>query len=185
MKKRQLMISFLIGVVVMSMVVGTAFAKKPLTTLLFDEVPFQPIDGLKVNGVDFQFQVNGTPSNDARYNTAGLPPLFEYVQCPCLEGNSRGVLTMTFDKPTTEIEFGVALNTVFPLPEGVTVELYRPGAGMLRQTVSLETSNEIFFTEGMFSYSGPAVKTMVITFDWFHAARFILDNLTYHEHPNS
>ena len=36
-----------------------ALAAKPVTTLSFDEVPFQPVDGLNVSGVTFGFQIGG------------------------------------------------------------------------------------------------------------------------------
>ncbi len=88
---------------------------------------------------------------------------------------------MTFDQPTTVVEFGVALNTFQSLPAGVTVDLHRPGRGLLRQTISLSTSPNPSFTEGLFSYTGPAVKTVVITVDSANAFRFALDNLDFHK----
>lgn len=184
MNKTKFAVSLLISIVLAGVMAGTALAIKPLTTLVFDEVPFQPVDGLSVSGVDFKFQVGGVSSTDADYNSFGPPPI-AYVQCPCMEGDAAGTLTLTFDKPTTEVEFGVALNTNASLPAGATVDLHRPGVGLLRQTVSLATAPGTSFTEGLFSYSGPAVKTVVITFDSANAGRFALDNLTYHKHPKS
>ena len=70
-----------------------ALAAKPVTTLSFDEVPFQPVDGLDVSGVTFGFQIGGVPSTDAHYNAFG-PGTTTFVQDPSLEGNAAGVLTL-------------------------------------------------------------------------------------------
>jgi hypothetical protein len=88
---------------------------------------------------------------------------------------------LTFEQPTTLVEFGVALSTFGTLPAGVTVDLHRPGRGLIRQTISLSTSSNPSFTESLFSYTGPAVKTVVITFDSENASRFALDNLDFHK----
>ena len=185
MKKRCFVVSLLLTVVLVVMSAGPVLAKKPLTTLAFDELPFQPVDGLYFNGVTFGFQIGGFSSNDAWYH-AGGPGQITYVQDPSLEGNAMGTLTLTFDQPTTVVEFGVALGYIpipDPLPAGATVDLYRPGKGWLRQIIPLTTSPTIaFWTEGLFSYSGPAVKTVVITFDrQSGATRFMLDNLKFHK----
>ena len=186
MKKRYFVVSLLLTVALVVITAGPVLAKKPLTTLTFDELPSQPVDGLNFNGVTFGFQIiNGVPSLDARYCEVG-PGQLTYVQEPSLEGNTLGILTLTFDQPTTVVEFGVALATIFsppPTPPAadVTVDLYRPGKGWIRQNITLATSPIITFSEGLFSYSGPAVKTVVITFDQIRAPRFTLDNLKFHK----
>ena len=169
-----------LAVTALVLAAGPVLAAKPLTVLTFDEIPFQPVDGLNHNGVSFGFQIGGVLSTDAYYHSGG-PGQTTYVQDPSLEGNAAGTLTLTFDQPTTVIEFGVVLSTFMPLPAGVTVDLYRPGKGMLRETVPLATSPMPFWTEGLFSYTGPAVKTVVVTFDSVNAGRFALDNLTFHK----
>ena len=175
MKKRYFVVSLLLTVVLVIMTAGPVLAKKPLTTLTFDDPPpMQPANGLNVNGVTFGFQ-----SGDAWYH--GVGPVTTYIQTPNLEGDAAGTLTLTFDQPTTVVEFGVALWTSATLPAGATVNLYRPGKGWLRQTIALATSADPMFTEGRFIYSGPAVKTVVITFDSQNAPRFMLDNLVFHK----
>jgi len=180
MKKRIFVASLLIVAVLIGMTGGPVFAKKPLTILTFDEIPYQSVDGLNFNGVTFGFQIGGVPSLDAYYHEGG-PGQITYVQDPSLQGNTAGTLTLTFDQPTTVVEFGVALNTDASLPAGATVDLHRPGAGLLRQSIALATSPNPTFTEGLFSYSGPAVKTVVITFDSASAGHFALDNLKFHQ----
>jgi hypothetical protein len=159
-----------------------ALAAKPVTTLTFDELPFQPVDGLSISGVTFGFQLGGVPSTDANYGAFG-PGSTTYVQDPSLEGNSAGVLTMTFDQPTTVLEFGIARSCGCTLTPGVSVELLQPGAaGRSRGVNTLTTSPIISFSEALFSYSGPAVQTAVITFPSSGVApRFALDNLKFHQ----
>src|SRR5262249_3375462 len=82
--------------------VGHTDSKK----LTFDELPFQPVDGLSYKGVTFGFTVNGQPSTDANYHSFG-PGKLTYVQDPSLEGNTLGTLTLTFAKPTTVLQFGL------------------------------------------------------------------------------
>ena len=41
-------------------------------TLNFGELPFQPVDGLRVAGVTFHFTVDGVPSTDANYNSSEI-----------------------------------------------------------------------------------------------------------------
>jgi hypothetical protein len=159
-----------------------AVAAKPVTTLTFDEVPFQPVNGLSVSGVTFGFQIGGIPSSDANYNAFG-PGATTFVQDPSLEGNAAGVLTLTFDQPTTVLEFGLARSCICTLTPGVSVELFKPGAaGRSRQVISLTTSPLVSFSEAMFSYSGPAIQTAVISFPSAGLAlRFAFDNLTFHQ----
>ena len=156
-------------------------AGKPLTTLEFDELPFQPVNGLSIEGVTFAFTLNGHPFNDANYNSFGPGP-GPFVQCPCLEGNTRGTLTITFDKPTTIVEFGVGLSTTVPLATGFTVDVIGP-SGKSRGVFPVATSPAPTFTGAQFSYSGAAVSQVVITFNSAAAGRFVIDNLTYHTAP--
>lgn len=159
-----------------------ALAAKPVTTLTFDELPFQPVDGLSFSGVTFGFQIGGVPSTDANYGAFG-PGSTTFVQDPSLEGNSAGVLTLTFDQPTTVLEFGLARSCICTLTPGVSVELFKPGApGRPRQVITLTTSPVVSFSEALFSYSGPAIQTAVITFPSSGLAiRFALDNLKFHQ----
>jgi hypothetical protein len=156
-------------------------AAKPVTTLTFDELPFQPVDGLSFGGVTFGFQIGGVPSTDANYASAG-PGSITFIDDPSLEGNAEGVLTLTFDKPTTVLEFGVARSCTCVLSPGVAVELFKPGAaGHSRGVMTVTTTPIISFSEALFSYSGPAIKTAVLTFPSAGlATRFVIDNLKFH-----
>jgi hypothetical protein len=159
-----------------------ALAAKPVTTLTMDELPFQPVDGLSFNGVTFGFEIGGAPSNDANYNAFG-PGTITFVQDPSIEGDSNGALTLSFDQPTTVLEFGIARSCICTLTPGVSVELFKPGApNRSRGVMTMTTSPVVSFSEARFSYTGPAVQTAVITFPSPGlASRFAFDNLSFHQ----
>lgn len=158
--------------------VGPAMAGgKPLNTLEFDEVPFQPVDGLTVEGVTFGYTVGGVPSGDARYNAFGPGP-GPFVQCPCMEGGTSGTLTITFDEPTQVVEFGAALSTGGSLATGFTVDVIAPN-GKSRGVFPVATSPAPGFTGAQFTYDGGPVEQLVVTFNSGAAARFAIDNLSY------
>jgi len=145
--------------------------------LTFDELPFQPVDGLSYRGVTFNFTVGGVPSLDANYNSGG-PGQLVFVQDPSLEGNATGVLTLTFDEPTNVLAFGAALSSGGTLRTGFAVELFAPD-GHSRSITAVRTRSLRGFTEGRFSYAGLAVKRAVIRFNPYVAPRFAFDNLSY------
>ena len=175
-------IFIVLGVVAALLLVpaGAANAAPPTTSLTFDELSFQPVNGLHFRGVTFAFDVAGVPSTDATYGAFG-PGSITYVQDPSLEGNSAGRLTLRFDQPTTVLQFGLALSTVGSLSPGARVELFNPG-GHSRGTIPLNTQSLVSFTEGRFDYQGGAIGSAVITFEPT-AGRFALDNLTFRALP--
>jgi len=91
-----------------------------IVTLRFDELPFQPVDGLSFSGVTFGFTVAGVPSTDAHYNSFG-PGIITYVQDPSLEGDATGTLSLDFDVPTPVLQFGVAISATGAFARGFSV----------------------------------------------------------------
>jgi hypothetical protein len=150
-------------------------------TLEFDELPYQSVDGLSYNRVTFGFGISGSPSTDAHYNAIG-PGMLMYVQDSSLEGNAQGVLTLDFAKPTHMLEFGLALDTQRPVAGAYTVELFDNTLASLG-TVTANTDPLVFWSEGMFSYSGTPVSRAVIGFNDQYARRFAIDNLTTNTIP--
>jgi hypothetical protein len=151
------------------------------TTLRFDELPFQPVNGLQFRGVQFFFSINGEPSDDAAYNALG-PGIGTFVQDPSLEGNALGVLTIEFPALTPTLSFGLARNTLAPLTPGATVILFDSGGNPFASIpLNLAPTFPGGFAEGLFTYNGPTpVRRAVILFDSpALAPRFALDNLTY------
>ena len=100
------------------------------TTLRFDELPFQPVNGLQFRGAQFTFTINGQPSTDAFYNAAG-PGIQTFVQDPSLEGNALGVLELDFPALTPSLIFGVARDTSTPLVPGMFVVFVDPAGNSI------------------------------------------------------
>lgn len=149
-------------------------------TLVFDEVPRQSVDGLTVEGVSFEFEINGNPSSGANYNSSGPGPS-SYWNCPCLEGPSEGKLTISFDSPTRLVEFGVARSIFSTLTPGFSVILM-DNSGATIDVIDVNTSpvTPSPFTGALFSYlsTGESVKSLEITFST-PSTRFALDNLVF------
>lgn len=156
--------------------VAAAPATAQTVTLTFDELPTQPVDGLTVKGVTFDFKVLGTDSLDARYGALG-PGTTPLIQDPSLEGDALGILTLDFAQPVSHLSFGVALLTGLTLTPGCTVDLYDESLAFLG-TASANMAPFMFFTEGSLSAAGGPYSRAVVD---FHDAgfRFALDNLTY------
>lgn len=127
-------------------------------TLEFDEVPFQPIDGLTVtapsgNSVTFGFTVGGTASDDANYNSFG-PGTLTYVQDPVLEGTTSGVLTAVFAVPISFISFGLAVSTFDPGIAAIVHLFLEDGTDLstIQQFDNLvEVESLVSFSEGTFA----------------------------------
>lgn len=152
------------------------------TTLRFNEVPFQPVNGLDVRGAQFSFFIGGGPSTDANYNSFG-PGTGIFVQDPTLEGNALGTLVIDFPTLTPYLSFGLARSIVGPLTPGATVLLFDMN-GNLIGSFPLNTAVQPggTFSEGEFAYNNPAtpVRRAILLFPSANlASRFALDNLNY------
>jgi hypothetical protein len=149
------------------------------TTLTFDELPFQPVNGLTFKGVTFGYTVNGVPSSDAHYDAFG-PGTTRYTQDPSLEGGTAGVLTLNFAQPTSTLQFGVALSTTLTVPNGATVSLFDASSNLIGTSTVLVAPFGFTFSSGLFTYVGPTpVARAVVSFNSAAAARFVVDNLTF------
>lgn len=151
-------------------------AGKPLSVLTSDEVPTQPLDGLSLNGVTFSYS-----GPDAQYNSPSGPGMETFVQCPCIEGSTAGLLTITFDKPSQVVGFGTAVLAASPVADAFWVEVIGPN-GKSRGTFSVDTEPAPVFSAARFSYDGNSVKQLRITFNPT-TSRFAMDNVTYHQAP--
>jgi len=150
-------------------------------TLTFDELPTQPVDGLNYNGVTFGFTVGGSPSADAVYNDIG-PGSITYLQDSSLEGNAAGILTLDFDMPTDQLDFGVALNTFNAAKPGYEVQLFDKSLVSLG-SFSEDTHPLMIWSEGRFAHSGAPIRRAVISFNNQIANRFAIDNVTFNPVP--
>jgi hypothetical protein len=160
---------------------GSALAVKQTVALRFDELSPRPANGVRINGVTFRYDVGGVPSTDATYNAFG-PGSTRYVQDPSLEGSTSGRLTLTFDRPTGSLAFGLALSAFGTVAPAATVQLFNPGGHSRGVTALTTTSASSFaFTDGRFTYSGGAIGRAIITFNSTAAIRFALDNLSFEQ----
>lgn len=154
------------------------------TTLVFDELPAQPADGLSIGGVTFGFEVSGVPSADATYNVdLGLGST-AHTTDPVLEGDATGVLTLTFAAPTDTLSFGLLLLGAADYTPGAVIELY--DGLVLVDTISLDTVADVVepISEALFSWSDPLapIDRAVVDFD-DSAGRFAMDNLAFVPEP--
>ena len=163
------------GACAAALIPGVAAAAPPATTLTFDELSSQPVDGVQIAGVTFGFRVGGAPSPGATYGAIG--PVTTYVKGPSLVGTTAGTLTLRFARPTTVLEFGLALEFFGSLTPGATVELFNPGGHTLG-TRTLATESLPVYSEVRFAYRGGAIGSATIAFSP-SADRFALDNLTF------
>lgn len=147
----------------------------------FGELPPQPVDGVTILGLSFNFEVGGSPSSDATYNFDTGLGATTYLSGPVLEGNASGILTLIFAKPTEEISFGLGLLGSANLSPGAVVDLYDDGGSLLK-SIGIDTTGDPtrLINEGWLSWSDPhaGVSRAVIDFDDV-AGRFALDNLTF------
>jgi hypothetical protein len=177
-------VRFVIGALVVALtpvfaVAPPASAATVSKTLTFDEIPATPADGLHTAGIKFGFTIAGAHSNSATYGGTG-PGITKYVSDPSLTGPATGQLTLTFDRPTKLIRFGVALDTPATLSPGFTVKLFDRNAASLG-TFKVDTSPNAGagFSEAQFTKKGLAIKKAVVTFARARTDSFAFDNLTY------
>lgn len=156
-------------------------ADAAITTLTFDELPTQPVNGLTFQGVTFGFTVGGNPSTDAVYSGIG-PGSIAYVQDTSLEGNAGGVLTLNFTQPTDLLQFGVALNSFSPVTAAYSVQLFDASLSALG-TFTGNTYPVVLWSEDLFSYSGTPIGRAVIAFNGQPWGRFAVDNLSVNTIP--
>ena len=152
-----------------------------ITTVTFDELSTQPIDGVSLKGVTFDFKVGGVDSNDATF--AEIGPLLNFLDTSVVAGDAAGVLTIDFDSLAKRVEMGGALNWIGPVTAGFTVELFDDTLTSIG-SFPVDLTSIVGFSEGLFVYDGSSgfVKRAVATFDTAFGnpdPTFELDNLFF------
>jgi hypothetical protein len=148
------------------------------TTITFDELPYQSVDGVSYNGVTFHFSIGGVTSTDAFYDSTG-PGVTQYLNDPSLEGNASGSLRLDFVTPQTSLIFGVGLSTGQNVLSGLHVALLGSGGSPVGSSSLDLLVGTSFIAENRYTYSGPAFSSAVLSFNNSAAPRFAIDNLTY------
>lgn len=150
-----------------------------------DELPPQPTDGVHVNGVRFYTYGEGgggggdAPGVSSIYGDEG-PGIGAYVQDPSIvtyNDYDYTVVGMEFDTPTSNLQFGIALDEFGTLPEGAFVDLYAENEDLIA-TIPISTSSVIAFSEGLFNYNGPPVKFAEVYTDYDIDA-YAVDNIRF------
>lgn len=167
-----------------------AIAGTPTVLITMDDMAAQPIHGLMhPEGLTFGFTVNGVADNDATYASGG-PGSTAFIQDPSIEGTTAGVVSLTFDQPSTLLEFGLAVNEMgVSVPNGLSVELFTPLGVSLGEGLFdlVPTTGDISdaFAEARFTYSGPAIQSATIGFPvpMDEVERFAFDNLRFNRVP--
>ncbi|MEZ6069156.1 MAG: DVUA0089 family protein [Pirellulales bacterium] len=145
--------------------------------ITFDELPAQPINGVSVDGVTFEFTIGGVASPLATFGSTG-PGTTTFLSAPLADGPNAGILAWDFDKPVDTLSFGVALSTIAAVPVGFEVELFDAGGSSLG-VFPMATEPLVSFTEGLFEYAGPAVSRVVVDFNEAVAGAFAVDNIKF------
>jgi hypothetical protein len=160
-----------------------AHPRPPTKVLIGDELPRNtPLDGASTNGILF----SNTPEWSIDWAVYNSGPRFPYVNLQepyCIFGYchaTQGNVTMTFDVPTTVVEFDLGTLTTVQNDHAAVVTLVSP-SGKIVQVTELSISPLAMFSEGHFSYSGRAVKQVVVEIP--HALNWVMDNIEFFAPP--
>lgn len=174
-------ISLLICMPLPWMPMSSAMASTTTTTITMDEVPYQQADGLTVKGVRFGYAIEGQPSDAAVIHSFGAGDL-NHVSGASLEGSTDGELSLSFEKPTAQFSFGIALMSEEALSQAASISVYTSASELLEQ-FWLDTEPLVVFSEARFSYLGQQASVVKIHFT-DPTRRFALDNLAFESTPS-
>jgi len=162
---------------------GTAQAS---TIVLTFDTPSGPIvaNGVHTSGVTFGFTEGGQPSTNAMYGDGigTTPNLLAPLTDPLLDGPADGVLTLTFDNPTTFLAFDIAFTTSVGPGGTVTVN----GTPMTFTTTG-NTGMFSAFSIGNFLWTpGFSFTQATIAFDGSASgSQFAMDNVSFDDPPGT
>src|SRR4051812_16544775 len=157
---------------------AVAYAQSNATTITFNELPAQPVNGLTFKGVSFTFKIAGVNSTDARFNANG-PGTLTYISDPSLEGSTAGILGLDFAVPVSHLSFGVAVASTTVLTPGVTVSLYDSDFALVGKIpVTTQPIAPYTFSEALFTEEQSSVSHVSLFFN-NSGQRFVLDNLSF------
>ena len=172
------MSTFLRSLAVAAALGALSAASAGATTLDFGTLPNESVNGVTAGGITFGYTEQGSPSLEAFFNVNVGAGATQNIPGAALVGMTDGVLTLNFASPMEFLSFDVAETTNLTLTPGYTVSLFGAG-GHLLQTTNVETDPLVFFTEGEFSYDGPAASTVEISFDPNDANEFALGPVSF------
>ena len=147
-------------------------------TIDFTEVPAGTrADGAKIEGVTFNFTVNGVASTMATIGTTG-PGTTTITQAPMLEGPTTGLLTLNFPTPVSQVGFSYVALYQQADPNGLTVTMLDSKGGTVSKDLAIE---RIAAYSGVRYDNTPVVPIVRLTIDpnQLRGARFAVDNVTF------
>ncbi len=159
----------------MWLAMGLCLSGAQATTLTMDLPEPQAVDGLLLEGVHFNYTLNGAASTDATVPVYAVGDLL-HVQDPVLEGSTDGTLVLDFDTPVNDVSFGVALQAETAQPDAVWVQAWLGNTVQDQRWLSLVP--EVLFAEARYAWSGLAINRLQISFA-MPASRFVFDNLSF------
>ncbi len=161
-------------------IMGVASTPSYGVLITFNELSSRPLNGVSLQGVTFGFTIDGVASTDAQFNTiAGPGGIAPFITPPNAEGNSLGILSFTFDQPSTQIQFGLA-RSVQVGTSGASVELFSGATSLGVTNLILNIPPGAGFPEATFTSSATGVTSGRITFTLpATAPRFALDNFGF------
>jgi subtilisin family serine protease len=154
-------------------------------TITFDEVPsYTTVHGMVIEDVSFRFFMGEEPSEEARVVDYSFET--EYIQIPCIDGNSEGTLVLDFSTPVYGVSYGFLFTTSGYQPNASKMDFIDSSYRVIG-TFSADASDMgFYYMEGMNSgTSTKPIAHVVITFsnpdpEW---KEFFLDNLMYNPIP--
>ena len=163
---------------------GPAYAANGPTLITMDDLSPRPLNGLvHPAGVTFGFTLGGVPNDDGATQRAVLAKRRSSTTLPSKGQRrwdpGRGAISMLFDRPAVQIEFGLAMSTGGTLPNAATVDLYDE-ASVLIESETFTLAQTTLFAEAKFEYAGSPIKQAVLKFNQStEELRFAFDNLLF------
>ena len=138
---------------------------------------FAPINGTTIGGVLFNFTIGGNPSLDAVID--GGPGNTNNITIANIEGDTLGVLKLTFPSLETRFGFGYAISALVPVANATRIELFDAGNGSLG-ALSYNGAPDPLSTGG-FAGIGSTIpfQSAQVTFNNVAAIRFAFDNVRF------
>ncbi|HUS35466.1 MAG TPA: hypothetical protein VM680_08965 [Verrucomicrobiae bacterium] len=171
------------------LIVNTACGTE-LTTVTFDELPEQPLNGTSVKGVTFEF-TGSTPRMEVALFGATRLSFAEskLLNAPWIEAPTVSGLTMRFAQPTPFLSFDLGYAGGAPLTPGYTVNLFS-GATQIGSTAvntAIGGTSPFSFNEGKFTYNDPSRPLTSATLTLAQPPPsdiFVVDNVAFVPEPS-
>ena len=155
-----------------------------ITSITFDELPEQVLNGISVKGVTFSSTSSNADYPVALFGTNSLDFADTLLMsAPWAAGATNGMLTIQFDAAIQSLSFDLGITTTVPtVPDAFAVQLFS-GAAMIHEasvTTTVATGAPFAMNEAHFSYisTDPTITAATVLFT-ANVGNYIFDNLTY------